>query len=109
MVANLTCNAVKFTPEQGRVLVEVTTTATGALQVNVNDSGPGLPSGDEERVFDRLYQSDKEDAATLGGLGMGLYISREIVELHGGTIRYAQSPLGGAQFSFTIPMGNDPL
>ena len=103
VVANLTSNAMKFTPARGIISVGIQVLDSEAIQVRVDDSGPGIPEGDELLIFDRLYQSSAKDAALLGGLGMGLYISQEIVELHGGDISYARSPLGGAQITFTLP------
>ena len=103
VVANLTSNAIKFTPRGGEVAVILSVLSDHTFEVRVCDSGPGIPQGDELRIFDRLYQSSSEDAALLGGLGMGLYISRQIVELHGGEIGYSTSPLGGAQITFTLP------
>ncbi len=108
VVANLASNAIKFTPSHGRVEVHVEAQPEGHIEVRVADSGPGLPQGDEHRVFERLYQSHKKDGAILGGLGMGLYISREIVELHEGQVRYSPSSLGGAQFAFRLPTQSKP-
>lgn len=103
VAANLISNAVKFTPNGGTVLIALHRRPDDSLEVRVGDSGPGISEGDEQRIFDRLYQSSSEDAALLGGLGMGLYISKQIVELHGGRILCARSPLGGAQITFTLP------
>jgi signal transduction histidine kinase len=103
VAANLISNAIKFTPNGGAVHVALHRRPDESLEVRVGDSGPGIPEGDEQRVFDRLYQSSSEDAALLGGLGMGLYISKQIVELHGGRISCARSSLGGAQITFTLP------
>ena len=68
------------------------------VEVEVRDSGPGLPDGERERVFDAFYTTKA------GGLGMGLAIARSIVEAHGGRLDVANAPEGGAAFSFTLPV-----
>ncbi|MEM8709805.1 MAG: hybrid sensor histidine kinase/response regulator [Planctomycetota bacterium] len=103
VAANLAANAAKFTPDGGLIEMYLERLPQGAASITVSDSGPGVPSGDELRVFDRLYQSHNEDAAVLGGLGMGLYICHQIVELHGGRIACRRSDLGGAEFTFVLP------
>lgn len=103
VAANLAANAAKFTPEDGLIELYLERLPQGVASITVSDSGPGVPPGDEDRIFDRLYQSNTKDAAVLGGLGMGLYICRQIVELHGGRIACRRSDLGGAEFAFTLP------
>ena len=81
----------------GRVLIS----ARDGLEVSVIDTGSGLPPGAGERVFERFWRGDESRGA--GGTGLGLAIARAIVELHGGTIRVADTPGGGASFTFTLP------
>jgi signal transduction histidine kinase len=72
--------------------------------VSVSDTGPGLSPEDLERVFDRFYRLDPSRARATGGAGLGLTISRQLVEAHGGSIR-AESEVGhGATFSFFLPL-----
>ena len=98
--ANLLGNAVKFTPEGGRVWVEAER-LDGVARFAVRDTGPGIPEEEREGIFDRFTQLDRESR---GGLGLGLYISRWIVEQHGGTIQVESQVGAGSTFSFTLPL-----
>jgi signal transduction histidine kinase len=73
--------------------------------IEVDDTGPGVPAEHRERVFDRFFRVDaaprSERAAA--GVGIGLYIARQVIEAHGGTIRCEGSPLGGARFVVMLP------
>jgi signal transduction histidine kinase len=98
--ANLISNAIKFTPPGGRITIGVEGTRT-LLRFRVSDTGGGIPARMLESIFERFWQVGKNDNR---GLGLGLYISRCIVESHGGRI-WAESKVGkGSQFSFTIPV-----
>ena len=97
VLSNLVGNAIRHTPPGGRVLIS----ARDGLEVSVIDTGAGLPPGAGERVFERFWRGDESRGA--GGTGLGLAIARAIVELHGGTIRVADTPGGGASFTFTLP------
>jgi signal transduction histidine kinase/CheY-like chemotaxis protein len=105
IITNLVNNALKFTPSNGRVVVTVRESARRAelLEVSVSDTGLGIAKDHLELIFDRLYQIKDGDAATEQGVGLGLYLCRELVGLHGGEIR-VESELGkGSTFTFTIP------
>jgi signal transduction histidine kinase len=99
---NLLSNAVKFTPEGGRVWIEVTT-PPGFIEVSVSDTGIGIPSAEQESVFDKFYQVGQRQAGGLEGTGLGLAITRRLVEEHGGSIRLFSEPGKGSRFTFTIP------
>jgi signal transduction histidine kinase len=86
VVANLVANAVRHSPRGGRVLVRAGG-RDGVVRLEVVDEGPGIPAGDEQRVFERFYRPDPARSAGDGGTGLGLSIARWIVDLHGGTIR----------------------
>lgn len=105
VLANLIENAVKYTPSGTRIIVSARRDA-GSLTVEVADEGPGLPAGVEERVFEKFYQAQRENAG--GGVGLGLPICRTIVEAHGGSIRATNRPQGGASFVFTLPVRGEP-
>ena len=103
VVGNLISNAIKFTPKDGSIQVRVFSEDADSLAVSVKDSGCGLADEDLTRIFDRLVQTREEDATVLGGLGMGLYICREIVHLHGGEISVSSEVGVGSEFTFTLP------
>ena len=73
------------------------------LEVAVDDDGPGIPTAERERVFDRFHRADTSRSRRTGGSGLGLAIARAIVEAHGGEIAATESPLGGARVAFTLP------
>ena len=100
---NLIQNAIRHTPADGSVVVEAFDRGPD-VQINVRDSGEGIPPIDLPHVFDRFYRGDKarsRDGAA--GAGLGLSIARRLVETHGGRIWVAQPPEGGSIFSFTLP------
>ncbi|MDB6033462.1 MAG: two-component hybrid sensor and regulator [Verrucomicrobiales bacterium] len=105
VITNLVTNALKFTPAGGKVVVRASKFEERPefICVSVQDTGGGIPKADQEQIFDRLYQVKTGDAATEQGFGLGLYLCRELVQLHGGTI-WVQSRTGeGSTFSFVIP------
>jgi heavy metal sensor kinase len=106
LVLNLLDNAVKYTPEGGRVEV-VTRVANGHAELSVSDNGPGIPAEHLARVFDRFYRVDP--ARTHGGAGLGLSISRWIAEAHGGTIDVESAPGEGSRFTVRLPISADRL
>jgi len=99
---NLLSNAVKFTPTGGRVLLTVA--ATGAhVEIAVSDTGEGIAPEFLPQVFDRFSQADASTTRRHGGLGIGLAIVKQLVELHGGTVS-AQSPGMGQGSTFTVKL-----
>ena len=101
---NLIDNALKHTPAGGAVKL-ATELEPGWITVHVDDSGPGIPPNELSRIFERFYQLDKARSGSgPRGVGLGLAISKEIVQAHGGTIR-AQSTVGhGSRFSVRLPI-----
>lgn len=108
VVWNLLSNAVKFTPEAGRVEVIVTDSGgkmPACVKVTVRDTGKGIAPDAIARVFDQFWQEDSTNTRQFGGLGLGLAISRQIVELHGGTISAESAGEGhGATFTVRLPL-----
>jgi len=102
VLMNLVGNAIKFTPEGGKI--ELAAQQLGeVVRVEVRDSGPGIPEGEQQRIFEafhRLQQSDK----TSEGTGLGLAITRRLVELHGGRLGLESIPGSGSCFYFTLPI-----
>lgn len=105
ILVNLLDNAVKFTPEAGKVTVRVSAfeTSPPVLKFSVMDTGCGIAAELHERIFERLYQVSSNDGARTG-LGLGLYICRELVKLQGGNIFVEQSSSSGTTFSFSLPV-----
>jgi signal transduction histidine kinase len=98
---NLIENAIKYSPRGGKVDLTVRREGPSVL-ISVDDSGPGIPASEREKVFERFYRMDKSRAQDSGGRGLGLSIAYEIVKAHGGSIRIEDSPLGGASFVVTL-------
>jgi signal transduction histidine kinase/ActR/RegA family two-component response regulator len=101
VMINLLSNAVKFTPAEGRIAIRLSKEA-GQLSLIVSDSGIGIPAAVMPRIFDMFYEV--ENHGTLGGLGIGLWLSRRLVEMHGGSISATSEGAGkGATFSVRLP------
>ena len=104
VLANLVGNALRHTPAGGAVAVRVGP-AAGGVQVEVTDTGDGIPAADLPYVFDRFYRGEKSRSRATGGSGLGLAIAKAIVDAHGGQITVDSRPGAGARFSFTVPTG----
>ena len=107
VLTNLIGNAVKFTPTLGKVSMEVNSTKDAWLQVSINDTGPGIPPEEATKIFDEFYQMSQPGRDKSKGVGLGLAISKKLVEMHGGKIRVESVVGRGSSFSFTIP-AHDP-
>ncbi|HTI54404.1 MAG TPA: GAF domain-containing protein [Verrucomicrobiae bacterium] len=102
VLLNLAGNAIKFT-DAGEVTIEARL-AAGAILVSVSDTGPGISEADQQKIFEEFQQADSSSTRKKGGSGLGLSISRRIVELHGGRL-WVESALGeGSTFYFTVPL-----
>jgi sigma-B regulation protein RsbU (phosphoserine phosphatase) len=106
VLINLIDNAIKFTPAEGSVVVKASMVETdpSSVYLSVSDTGRGIPQDALPRVFERLYQDPDAVDGNRSGLGLGLYIAREIVVLHGGRMWVASEPGSGSTFSFTLPL-----
>ena len=113
VVGNLISNALKFSPAGTtiRVNVYVRTDAAGdgQVEVAVSDEGPGMDEETRARVFERFYQGDAGLARGHEGMGIGLAIAREMIEMHGGALTVESEPGVGTTFTFTLPLGCDHL
>jgi signal transduction histidine kinase len=104
-LSNLIENAVKFTPEGGRVRVELVASGMGPV-VSVADSGPGIPAGERKRVFRRFYRAER--ARLTPGHGPGLGLVAAITQLHGFEIEVGTSIEGGARFTIVCHDAGTP-
>ena len=102
VLINLLTNAVKYSPNGEPVSVEVTL-LTSDVELRVRDRGIGIPPEHRPHIFDRFYQA--HGVGNLGGMGVGLTISKQIVALHGGTLEAEFPPEGGSCFVITLPLG----
>jgi signal transduction histidine kinase len=100
---NLLHNAIKYTPARGAVRVRVTVTMSGESAIEVKDTGPGIPPGHEDRIFDRFYRVDGGRPRDTGGVGLGLAIARWAVEANGGRIEVGREQGQGAVFRIVLP------
>jgi two-component system, OmpR family, clock-associated histidine kinase SasA len=106
ILVNLLENGVKFTPRGGKVTLSVDAqreAKNSVLRFRVTDSGCGINPEDRERIFERLYQVAGSDGGR-NGLGLGLYICKELVKLQGGKIWVESSSPQGSTFCFTLPI-----
>jgi len=109
---NLLDNAIKYTPGGGSVTVGIIEEEED-IMIYVEDTGIGIPESDEEHIFSKFYRGDNAKSAGINGTGLGLFITRGVIEKHGGKIwfedkrRDLHSDSDGVRFSFTIPLKKD--
>jgi signal transduction histidine kinase len=103
VVTNLLDNAIKYSPDGGEIEVELVEPRPGLARLTVADRGVGIPPERRPYIFERFYQAHEGDHTS--GMGLGLYISRQIVELHVGSIEPEFPPDGRTVFSVTLPTG----
>lgn len=103
VVTNLVDNAIKYSPFGGNVEVEVAVRGREAV-VSVGDQGVGIPKDKQPRIFERFYRAHNDTPYDYGGVGVGLYISREIVCRHGGRMWFESEEGRGSIFRFSLPL-----
>lgn len=103
-IANILLNAVKYTPQGGKVDMEVKRDS-GFVQIRVADTGIGIPEASLPRLFEEFYRADNARATERDGTGLGLAFAKQVVERHGGRIWFQNNPGGGSVFTFTLPVG----
>ncbi len=106
VLTNIIDNALRYSPKNGKIILSALQT-DGQVELSVQDSGPGVPEGDLERIFDRLYRGDMARQHEDNGSGLGLTIAKSIVEMHGGQIRAINLPGEGLTISILLPVGDD--
>lgn len=102
VLLNLISNALKHTPGGGRVVVEGEL-LPDCVRASVTDDGPGVPEGFRDRIFQRFSQADSSSTRSNSGTGLGLYIAKTLVEIHGGELGFDDAAHGGAIFYFRLP------
>src|SRR5262245_48632407 len=107
VLTNLIGNAVKFTPNLGKVTMAVDSTKEAWLQVSITDTGPGIPTEEAGKIFDEFYQMSQPGRDKSKEVGLGLAISGNLVEMDEGTVGVASVVGKGTCFSFTIA-AHDP-
>lgn len=103
-LTNILLNAVKYTPDGGRVGLEVRRDGAG-VQISVTDTGIGIPESALPRLFEEFYRAENARATERDGTGLGLAFAKQVVERHGGRIWFQNNPGGGSIFTFTLPTG----
>ncbi|MBN1634159.1 MAG: two-component sensor histidine kinase [Ignavibacteria bacterium] len=103
VMMNLIDNAIKYTPEGGKILI-TTTSVDGEIFISVRDSGMGIPQEDIPRIFERFYRVDKTRSRDMGGSGLGLSIVKHIIELHNSKITVESKVGEGTEFKFGLPV-----
>jgi len=103
ILMNLLGNAIKFTPSNGLIQLDAHA-VDDFVRIDVRDSGPGIPPGEEQRIFEAFYRTNQW-GNTVEGSGLGLAITQRLVELQGGQISVESRPNEGCVFSFTLPKG----
>jgi signal transduction histidine kinase len=102
VLTNQLVNPVKYSPDGGPIDVAIRCCEPAAFEIAVRDHGLGVPPDKRERIFDRFFQA--HEGAQRSGMGLGLYISQQIVELHGGQIRAEFPPDGGTRMVVRLPL-----
>lgn len=111
---NLLSNAFKFTGEGGKVRLEMThknqsNGMENLLEISISDTGTGIPEKEQQKIFDRFYQAESGLKKEGGGTGIGLALTRDLVELMHGTIKLKSKPGEGSTFTVLIPLGKEHL
>jgi signal transduction histidine kinase len=101
---NLCHNAIKFSKEGGKFVISISRTVGKKIRISVFDEGESIPTEDLKLVFDRFYKTDKSRGLDKNGVGLGLYISKAIIDAHEEEI-WAESKDGGTEFIFTLKEG----
>ncbi len=103
ILLNLLSNAIKFTPQEGSISVRMQKEDDSAIRISISDTGVGVPQDQIELIFSEFHQADRVRDEELGGAGIGLALTKRLVELHGGRIGVESTSEIGTTFWFTLP------
>lgn len=103
VLVNLIDNAVKYSPDGGRITISGESLEK-EVRVTVADQGIGIPKEDRERIFERFQRTDRNVVKKVKGIGLGLYICKQVIEAHGGRIEVTSNVGKGSRFTFTLPL-----
>jgi signal transduction histidine kinase len=103
VISNLLSNAAKYSPKDTSILISVESDEN-RITLSVQDHGLGIKPEDQAKIFDRYYRVDNKHSRKVPGFGIGLYLSAEIVHLHGGDISVESTPNQGSTFRFSLPI-----
>jgi len=102
VIVNLLMNAITYTPSHGTVTVR-TDADRDSIHLEVSDTGIGIPEGERRRVFEEFYRASHAGTMAPDGMGLGLSLARQVVELHGGSIAVLDTEGAGARFHIVLP------
>jgi two-component system phosphate regulon sensor histidine kinase PhoR len=102
VLQNLVYNAIKYSPDGGRIAVSVVPLEQ-TVEISIADPGIGIPEAAQEHVFKRFYRAGNTGRRNISGLGIGLYIVKEIIQRHGGTISFCSTEGVGTTFKISLP------
>ena len=104
VLSNLIENAIKYSQEETKILIS-TEEKNGWVVIQIADQGPGIPTEDLPHLFMKFYRSQNAKSSTIKGSGLGLYLAKYFVELHGGSL-FVESTYGqGSTFTVQLPLG----
>jgi two-component system nitrogen regulation sensor histidine kinase NtrY len=109
VLINLVDNAIKYTPREGSIRVDVRIRGDAEAAVEIADSGPGIAPEHRQRIFERFYRVDRARSRETGGTGLGLAIVRHVATNHGGNVSVTSQEGAGSTFTLRIPAGPGPV
>lgn len=109
IITNVMSNAIKFTPQRGRITVNITGTSRNEVEIIIRDSGVGIPKNELKKIFDRFYQVDGSNTREHEGTGIGLALTKELVELHKGQISIDSIEGHWTEVKIYLPLGREHL
>ena len=105
VIQNLVSNAVKYTPEKGKIIVKIVADENSKkIMIEVSDTGFGIPDGEKNQIFSKLFRADNVKEMDAVGTGLGLYVLKSVVEESGGEVSFVSQLNEGSTFTVTLPL-----